>query len=163
MANKSLFRVLFVCLGNICRSPMAEGTFRALVQGENLQDIIGTDSAGTGSWHVGSPPDRRAQGEMASRGYGISDLRARQVSRADFDAFDLVLAMDYDNLEDLQNLAGAQYEDKVRLFLDFADGEAADEVPDPYHGGPDGFAHVLDLVEAASRGLLAHVRARLDP
>jgi len=161
MSNHSSFRILFVCLGNICRSPMAEGTFRARVRAEKLQDKIKTDSAGTGSWHVGSAPDRRAAGEMAARGYDISNLRGRQVTRADFEYFDLVLAMDYDNLDDLERLAGEVHKDKIRLFLDFSGEATPDEVPDPYYGGPDGFAYALDLVEAASKGLLVHVKTRL--
>jgi len=160
MSRKPSFRVMFVCLGNICRSPMAEGVFRALVQNENLQDMIATESSGTGSWHVGSAPDRRAMSEMASRGYDISDLRARQVTRADFDRFDLILAMDCDNLDDLRHMAGSQYEDKVRLFLDFAGENSSDEVPDPYYGGTGGFSHVLDLVEVAAKGLLADIKSR---
>ena len=132
-----------------------------MVRAQDLQDVITTDSAGTGSWHVGSAPDRRAVREMAARGYDISDLRGRQVTRADFERFDLVLAMDYDNLEDLERLAGPQRTEKIRLFLDFAGEEAPDEVPDPYYGGPDGFAYALDLVEAASKGLLSHIKNRL--
>ncbi len=140
---------------------MAEGVFRALVAAEGLAGVIETDSAGTGSWHVGSPPDRRAQAEMRSNGYDISDLRGRQAKRADFEYFDLVLTMDMDNFNDLQRLAGAEYSHKLRLFLDFAGDSFADEVPDPYYGGDEGFSHVLGLVEAASRGLLAHIRSKL--
>ncbi len=161
MSDYSPFRVLFVCLGNICRSPMAEGTFRAMVRAQDLQDRIRTDSAGTGSWHVGSAPDRRAVSEMASRGHDISDLRGRQVKRGDFEDFDLILAMDHDNLEDLERMAGPQHAGKLRLFLEFAGEGGPDEVPDPYYGGPDGFAYALDLVEAASKGLLIHVKTRL--
>mgnify|MGYP002713250525 CR=1 FL=1 len=152
------YRVLFVCLGNICRSPMAEATFRALVAAEGLSQRIRTDSAATGPWHVGKPPDGRAQSEMRRRGRDMSALRARQVRRQGFDRFDLILAMALDNLDDLWRMAGAEYRGKVRLFLDFAERPGTKEVPDPYYGGADGFAHALDLIEQASEGLLAHIR-----
>lgn len=137
---------------------MAEGTFRELVSAQGLAEQIRTDSAGTGPWHVGKPPDGRAQSEMLRRGRDMSDLRGRQVRRQDFDQFDLILAMDMDNLDDLWRMAGAEYRNKIKLFLDFAAGDKVKEVPDPYYGGPDGFVYALDLVEQASEGLLAHIR-----
>ena len=160
MSDTQIFNVLFVCLGNICRSPMAESTFRELVAAEGLSERIRTDSAATGPWHVGKPPDGRAQSEMLRRGRDMSDLRARQVRRQDFDQFDLIIAMDMDNLDDLWRMAGAEYHDKVMLFLDFAAQCGTSEVPDPYYGGADGFAHALDLVEQASEGLLTHIRQK---
>ncbi len=160
MSDLPSYSVLFVCLGNICRSPMAEGTFRELVAANGLSDTIRTDSAATGPWHVGKPPDGRAQSEMLRRGRDMSDLRARQVSHQDFDQFDLIIAMDMDNLDDLSRMAGVEYSGKVKLFLDFATDSGATEVPDPYYGGADGFNYALDLVEKASEGLLTHIRQK---
>lgn len=151
------FRVLFVCLGNICRSPTAEGVFRKLVEDAGRSDDISIDSAGTGSWHVGSPPDGRSQEAALSRGIDLSSQRARQVRSADFSEFDLLLAMDEDNMRSLREAAPGAEVEKVRLFLEFAPKSGVREVPDPYYGGPRGFDHVLDLVEEASRGLLAHI------
>lgn len=140
-------RILFVCLGNICRSPTAQGVFEKLAAGHDIT----VDSAGTGGWHTGEPPDRRAQREAAKRGYDISGLRARQVRPADFEAFDLLLAMDRSNLAALERIRPEKNDTPVRLFLDYADS-LRDEVPDPYYDG--GFDLVLDLIEDASRGLL---------
>jgi protein-tyrosine phosphatase len=152
-------RVLFVCTGNICRSPTAEGVFQALVQKEGLQ--IAVDSAGTHDYHVGEAPDRRSMLHARKRGYDLSALRARQLMRADFETFDLLLAMDRGHLEILQQLSPAEHRNKIRLFRDFA-GLSDAEVPDPYYGGAGGFEEVLDMVEAASRGLLDHVRNHLS-
>lgn len=150
--------VLFVCLGNICRSPTAEGVFRHRLQQAGLADQVRVDSAGTGAWHVGKVPDERAQDAAATRGYDLSPLRARQVCSHDFEDFDLILAMDQSNLQDLQSLCPVEYQHKIRLLLDYADEAAEREVPDPYYGDGDGFQRVLDLVENASDGLLSALR-----
>ena len=150
-------RVLFVCLGNICRSPTAHGVFEAFVARRGLQARISVDSCGTGAWHVGEAPDPRATAEAAGRGYDLSPLRARQVVADDFQHFDYILAMDEQNLSDLEQLCPGQYPGHLGLFLGFASGEPRREVPDPYYGGASGFADVLDLVEAASEGLLQHI------
>lgn len=149
-------RVLFLCLGNICRSPMAEGVFRHAVERVGLADAIAIDSAGCGPWHIGSPPDQRAQAAARKRGYDLSKQRARQIEAHDLDGFDFVLAMDRSNLTRIESLGTGRAE--CRLFLEFADGANADEVPDPYYGGGDGFEYALDLIEAASDGLLTHIR-----
>jgi protein-tyrosine phosphatase len=155
-------RLLFVCLGNICRSPTAEGTMRALVQQAGLGGQVMLDSAGTGGWHVGDPPDRRAVAAAGARGIQLDGV-AREVTRRDFDEFDLVLAMDRSNLRALRRLAPSdEARAKVRLLREFdpASAGAADlDVPDPYYGGVGGFDEVLDLVQAACAGLLDHVRA----
>jgi protein-tyrosine phosphatase len=155
--------VLFVCLGNICRSPTAEGAMRALVREAGLQDSIEIDSAGTGGWHVGSPPDPRAVAAAAARGITLAGC-ARQVRSDDFEHFDLLLAMDRSNLRELRQMArGEEQRAKVRLLRELdpasADGESLD-IPDPYYGAPGGFEEVLDLVQAACTGLLAQVRDR---
>jgi len=151
-------KILFVCLGNICRSPTAQGVFRRKAEQAGLSDAIATDSAGTAHWHVGKSPDSRSSQVAASRGVDISDLRARQVSPEDFHAFDYVLAMDHSNLSDLQAMAPADCKASVGLFLSYRSGGETDEVPDPYYGGASGFETVLDLIEDASDGLLADVR-----
>ncbi|WP_278442505.1 low molecular weight protein-tyrosine-phosphatase [Pseudomonas oryzihabitans] len=151
-------RILFVCMGNICRSPTAEGILRAKLDAAGLTGAVELDSAGTGDWHVGKAPDARAIQAAAGRGYDIGDLRARQVAEDDFQRFDLILAMDQDNLAWLEQLrpdAGAVPE----LFL-ARQGLAVDEVPDPYYGGAAGFERVLDLLESACDGLVAEVAAR---
>lgn len=154
-------RVLFVCLGNICRSPTAHGVFEAKLRERGLQAQVAVDSCGTGDWHVGHPPDPRAAAEAASRGYPIDHLRARQVTFEDFREFDYVLAMDRQNLADLQALCPADYGGHLGLFLAFAADHPTDEVPDPYYGGDAGFARVFDLVEAASDGLLRDIERGL--
>ncbi len=156
-----MVKVLFVCMGNICRSPTAHGVFRELVRREGLEDAIQIDSAGTHAYHVGNPPDQRAQATARNRGIDLSDLRARQVSPEDFERFDYVLAMDEENLAILRELCPPGREDRLRLFLDFAPQRPEREVPDPYYGGPQGFEHVFDLVEEAARGLLEDIRQRL--
>lgn len=153
-------KVLFVCLGNICRSPTAEGVFRHKVREAGLEDHIEIDSAGTGDWHVGKSPDARTRAAALRRGYDLSSLRARQVSVADFSRYDLVLAMDDANLRDLKRLRGSNGKAELDLFLRRYELEI-DEVPDPYYGGEDGFEQVLDLVERACDGLLTEVKGRL--
>lgn len=148
--------VLFVCLGNICRSPTAEGVFRELVGEQGLSDSISVDSAGTSNWHIGQQPDARAIEAAIARGIDLSNLRGRQAIANDFDEFDYVIAMDHDNYSNLAYLATPAQQEKLHLFLDFAENVSVVEVPDPYYGG--GFPHVLDLVENASKGLLAHIR-----
>ena len=148
--------VLFVCLGNICRSPTAHGVLEAMVRSAGLQDSIDVDSCGTGAWHAGEAPARRATLAAAVRGYDLSPLRARQVTADDFHRFDYILAMDSSNLSDLKAMCPDHLQQKIGLFLDFGDSSET-EVPDPYYGGDDGFEHVLDLVENASRALLKEV------
>lgn len=153
-------RVLFVCLGNICRSPTAEGVFRHRVREAGLEERIHIDSAGTGDWHVGKAPDSRTCRAARLRGYDLSGLRARQFQREDFERFDLVLAMDRNNLRHIQAVRPATAWAELDLFLRRYD-MALDEVPDPYYGGEDGFEQVLDLIERASDALLAEIKGRL--
>ena len=155
-----MVKVLFVCLGNICRSPTAEGVFTALIDREGLTDLVIVDSAGTGDWHVGDQPDRRAQAAAKARGYDLSMQRARQIKEMDFWDFDYVIAMDSQNHSDLSRMAPTNAQDRIRMFLSFAPKEGVTDVPDPYYGGANGFDHVLDLVEAASLGLLQEIRKR---
>jgi protein-tyrosine phosphatase len=156
-------RVLFVCTGNICRSPTAEGVFRKLVADAGLADRIASDSAGTHGYHVGEPPDLRTQAAARRRGYDLSGLRARKVAREDFHRFDLLLAMDREHHDILGRLAPPSVGHKVQLMMGFARSAAHDEVPDPYYGGPEGFELVLDLLEDAAAGLLERLRLELDP
>lgn len=153
--------VLFVCLGNICRSPTADGIFRELVKRAKLEQKIIVDSAGTGDWHIGKAPDSRTVSAAKKRGYDLSILRARQVSAADFDEFDYVLAMDNSNLRHLHALRPPHFAGHLGLLLDFGSNKKYREVPDPYYGDSDGFELVLDLVEEAAEGLLTHIRQRL--
>lgn len=152
--------MLFVCMGNICRSPTAQGVFEALVRREGLEQRILIDSAGTHAYHVGEPPDLRAQQAAQRRGVDLSVQRARKVRAEDFFDFDYVLAMDRDNYEILRDLCHPDHEDRLRLFLEFAPHLGERDVPDPYYGGAQGFERVLDLIEAASAGLLAEMRTR---
>ena len=153
-------RVLFVCMGNICRSPMAQAVFQQLVKDAGLADVVQVDSAGTHDYHVGEAPDARAQQAAGRRGYDLSRLRARQARREDFDAFDLVLAMDRVNMRALQRLCPQAHAHKLKLFMEFHSNREIREVPDPYYGGEDGFERVLDMVEDAGQGLLRHLRER---
>ena len=152
-------KVLFVCLGNICRSPTADAVFKKMVQDAGLAHLIGVDSAGTGSWHIGHPPDHRAKAAAAQRGYDLSSLRARQVEIGDFDKFDHILAMDAQNRADLDALCPPGHQQKIRLFLEYSPDTELTDVPDPYYGGEDGFDQVLDLVESAAAGLLDHLKS----
>lgn len=147
--------VVFVCLGNICRSPTAEGVFGSLVKSRGLEEFIYIDSAGTSNWHIGEPPDPRATEAARARGIDLSALRGRQATASDFSEFDYVIAMDDDNYTNLSRLANPDQQHKLHLFLDFASGVVEREVPDPYYGG--GFPHVFDLIENASEGLLNHI------
>lgn len=158
MSETKHLKVLFVCLGNICRSPSAEGVFRSRLAENGLDHVVETDSAGTHAYHVGKPPDQRSQIAARKRGIDIGDLRARQVQHTDYEYFDYILAMDRSNLEILLAEAPDRYRGKVRLFLEYASSSAEDEVPDPYYGGDRGFENVLDLIEEASSGLLAEIR-----
>ncbi len=161
MRPQRKIQILLVCMGNICRSPMAEGVLRQRLIEAGLAHQISVDSAGTHGYHVGEPPDRRAQEAAAARGYDLSPLIARQVGIQDFHDFDLVLAMDRDNLSHLERLCPPQHRHRLRLFLSFSRRYNGQEVPDPYYGGRDGFERVLDMVEDAADGLLDHLRQEL--
>jgi protein-tyrosine phosphatase len=152
-----MVRVLFVCMGNICRSPLAQGVFEGVLRCEELEGEVFVDSAGTGRWHVGEPPDERALSTASLRGLDISAQRARQLRPEDCETFDYILTMDEENYRTVCSLCRGSA--VVRPFLDFADSPER-EVPDPYYGGPDGFERVLDLVEKASEGLLEDIRER---
>ena len=149
--------VLFVCMGNICRSPTAEAVFRAAAAQRGLANAIVADSAGTGDWHVGQPPDRRAIQAARRRGYDLTALRARQVGPADFSRFGWILAMDTTNLRALQEMRPRGFGGHLGLFLELAPALGVRDVPDPYYGGHEGFERVLDLVEVASAALLVRV------
>jgi protein-tyrosine phosphatase len=158
---KAMVKVLFVCMGNICRSPMAEGVFRRMLEGVGLAEKIYVDSAGTHSYHIGAPPDTRSQATALRRGVDLRSIRARQVTETDLVEFDYVLAMDRDNFEHLRVLCqNPELQRHVRLFLDFAPDLPEREVPDPYYGGSGGFERVMDLVEEAAQGLLIQIRER---
>ena len=154
------YRVLFVCMGNICRSPTAEAVFRHQVEQAGLAEQILIDSAGTHDYHIGDAPDARTQRAAKLRGYDMSRLRGRQVEAGDFHRFDYVLAMDEANLDLLKRLRPRDAQSHLGLFLEFAERHADKEVPDPYFGGADGFERVLDMVEDAAAGLLRQIRAK---
>jgi len=153
-----MVRVLFVCLGNICRSPTAEGVFRKLVREEKLEHLFEIDSAGTHAYHLGEPPDERATAACARRGIDISGGRGRKATAADIQKFDYVLAMDRENYEHLLAISAPGYAMRVRLLMEFAADRPEAEVPDPYFGGASGFDRVLDMIEAGARGLLEEIR-----
>ncbi|HTE41331.1 MAG TPA: low molecular weight protein-tyrosine-phosphatase [Steroidobacteraceae bacterium] len=153
------FRVLFVCMGNICRSPTAEGVLRRELVRDHVGFEVEVDSAGTHDYHVGEAPDRRAIAAASRRGIDLSRLRARAIRDDDFERFDLILAMDRDNLDLLQRRAPDQYRSRIKLVMEFAPEAYAREVPDPYYGGSKGFEEVLDLLELASQGLLCELRS----
>tara|TARA_B110000046_G_scaffold185649_1_gene228309 strand:- start:5114 stop:5608 length:495 start_codon:yes stop_codon:yes gene_type:complete len=156
----SKISVLFVCLGNICRSPTAHAVFQSMVDSEGLSQHIVVDSAGTGDWHLGHAPDQRTTAIAAERGYDMSELRSRLVEIEDFNQFDYIVAMDNENLANLQAMRPHNYQGHLGLFLDYSQQSEQTEVPDPYYGGDNGFALVLDLVEEAAAGLLAHMRSQ---
>lgn len=153
-----MIKVLFVCLGNICRSPTAEGVFRKLVRDMKLEHEFEIDSAGTHAYHVGEPPDERAQAACARRGIDISGLSGRRAEAGDMETFDYVLAMDRENLDNLRRICPPGFESRIRLFMEFAPARREKEVPDPYFGGTGGFDRVLDMIEDAAQGLLEDVR-----
>jgi protein-tyrosine phosphatase len=156
------YRVLMVCMGNICRSPTAEGVLRKYIQNNNLGDVVEVDSAGTHGYHVGEAPDSRTQRAAAVRGYNLSQLRARKVARQDVDYFDLILAMDKSNLDNLRRMAPPEAHERIKLFMDFSRNFDDDEVPDPYYGLGHGFDLVLDMVEDAAQGLIDDLKKKLD-
>jgi protein-tyrosine phosphatase len=157
MSDKMKFKILFVCMGNICRSPTADGIMRQLVADAGLTQEIEIDSAGTHNYHPNSPPDARSQAAALRRGYDLSPLRARQVTDADFARFDLLLAMDADNLANLKRRCPKAHAGKLRLMMEYATRHDAREVPDPYYEGADGFEIVLDYLEDACAGVLAEM------
>lgn len=150
-------KILMVCMGNICRSPLAEGVVRRLVDRAGMSGFIEVDSAGTLAYHAGEQPDPRAKKVAASRGYDLSGMRARRVAEDDFSHFDLVLAMDKQNLAALERVCPDAQLHKLGLFMEYAEDSGHDEIPDPYYGGPDGFERVLDMCEAAAQGLIASI------
>ena len=156
-----VYRVLFVCMGNICRSPTAEAVFRKAATAALPDLLIEIDSAGTHAYHVGEPPDPRARRAAEARGVNLSDLRARRIELEDFARFDLVLAMDELNQITMMEICPPEYRSRVRLLLEFAPQLGRSDVPDPYYGGGNGFEYVLDLVEEAAAGLVDHLRGML--
>ena len=152
-----MFRVLFVCTGNICRSPTAEGIFRNMLETRGLSDRIEADSAGIGSWHVGDPPDARSQATALSRGIDIASQRARSVQPDDYEKFDLIVAMDTGHFRSLERACPSACAGRIKLFMDYAPETGIIDVPDPYYGAGDGFARVFDMIETASLGLLSEI------
>jgi protein-tyrosine phosphatase len=160
-SQQPLHGVLFVCMGNICRSPMAEGAFRSQLLNHGLESLFDTDSAGTHGYHTGASPDQRAQESALRRGIDISSLRCRTVEPEDYVRFDHILAMDQDNLEWLLKNAPEIQHDKIQLLLDFSLNHPGADVPDPYYGPPKGFERVLDLIEDGAQGLLTSIRRQI--
>lgn len=156
-----MIRVLFICAGNICRSPTAEGVLRKLVAEAGLAEHVEIDSAGTHSYHAGEPPDPRARQAAARRGYDLDGQRARQVTARDCERFDLLLVMDDDNLRAMRRLCPEAHAHKLKKLIDYLPNGGYREIPDPYYGGPKDFERMLDLIEGASRGLLGELRRRL--
>jgi protein-tyrosine phosphatase len=154
-----MVKILFVCMGNICRSPTAQGVFEQILENEGLTERVQVDSAGTHAYHVGEAPDDRAMQSAMRRGIDISHQRARKVRRQDFEEFHYLIAMDEDNRYHLEQICPSSHRHKISLFLEHAPEEDVREVPDPYFGGHDGFERVLDLVEAAGRGLLESIKS----
>jgi len=158
IGSENKVRVLFVCMGNICRSPTAEGVFRQVVEEAGLSHLIEIDSAGTHAYHIGNQPDRRSQAAALRRGFDLSAQQARKIEKQDFEQYTYILAMDKDNFANLSIICSADLVHKVTLFLEHGQNMSETEVPDPYYGGANGFEHVLDLIEDASQGLLLHIR-----
>ena len=158
-----MIKVLFVCMGNICRSPTAEGVFRQFLRKKKLDGRVEVDSAGTHGYHVGEAPDQRTQRAAASRGYDLSNMRARKVAPQDLDYFDLILAMDHNNLEVLKRICPPEKYERLGLFMTYAKKFDDDEVPDPYYGLGHGFDLVLDMVEDAANGLIESIEKQLEP
>lgn len=161
MKDSAKISILFVCMGNICRSPTAEGVFRQQAETAGLAPLLHIDSAGTQGYHAGEAPDRRSQAAAARRGYDLGSIRARGVAAVDFERFDLILAMDEQNRASLLARCPAEHTHKLQLLLDYSARFPCQQVPDPYYGGNFGFERVLDMVEDAATGLLAHLRSRL--
>ena len=161
MAISKTFKVLFVCMGNICRSPTAHGVFRHHVKALGLEQMIEVDSAGTHAYHVGEPPDLRSQTHARQRHYELADLTARQLQDSDFPHYDLLLVMDWDNYALTEKMCPPAYQYKIRRLTEFCKTKEASVVPDPYYKGSEGFEEVLDLVEDACDGLLEHIQATL--
>ncbi|RDE24776.1 low molecular weight phosphotyrosine protein phosphatase [Motiliproteus coralliicola] len=159
---QSRYSVLFVCLGNICRSPTAHGVFQHLVSQQGLSGIVEVDSAGTAAFHVGAKPDHRSIKVASERGYDLKRLRARKVQSEDFHRYDYILAMDNENLRNLQEIMPDNPKARLQLFLEHSEQQRFSEVPDPYYGGARGFDLVLDLIEDASGGLLREIHQRLQ-
>jgi protein-tyrosine phosphatase len=154
--------ILFVCMGNICRSPTAEGVFRGKAEAAGLHDQLQIDSAGTHAYHIAEAPDLRSQEYALKRGYDLSEQRARQVTKHDFEKFDLIIAMDKDNLHNLQKRCPEQYQHKLKLMMSYASHSPSDVVPDPYYGDGRGFDTVLDYLEDAADGLMSALQLRAD-
>ncbi len=152
-----MVKILFVCMGNICRSPTAEGVFRYKIEQAGIENSVHIDSAGTIAYHVGNPPDQRAQEAALNRGIDLSSQRARRVNSEDFKKFDYVIAMDSENHYELEVICPPGYEDRLHMFLKFAQNTNETDVPDPYYGGSRGFERVLDIIEDASEGLIQHL------
>jgi protein-tyrosine phosphatase len=155
-----MVKVLFVCMGNICRSPTAHGVFEHMLKEQGMVADIEVDSCGTHAYHIGKGPDPRSQQVAEQRGFSLQHLRARRVEMSDFEYFDYILAMDRENLSILESMTPSQHAGKLQLFLDFAPSRSESEVPDPYYGGPKGFDIVLDMIEEASQGLLDDIQQR---
>ena len=160
MTNTKPIAILFVCMGNICRSPTAEGVFRSQAIAAGLSQALFIDSAGTHAYHVGAKPDARSQLFAVKRGYDLSAQRARQVNPNDFEQFDYLLAMDKDNLALLKTVCPPEHQHKLALFMQYASNRLTDEVPDPYHGGAKGFDTVLDYIEDAASGLITAIKIK---
>jgi len=156
-----VIKVLFVCMGNICRSPTAEGVVRQMLREKGLEDKVEVDSAGTHGYHVGEAPDQRTQRAAASRRYDLSEMRARKVAAQDLDYFDIILAMDHNNLSVLQRICPPEKHERLALFMSYSKNFDDDEVPDPYYGLGHGFDLVLDMVEDAANGLIESLQKRL--